>query len=80
MITEKKIVKFDCALYCIFKIRDDWSGHDTVHLRKVNKVRDDYYTIKSPEGVKEVTTEVKYFQDQDAEFDKMRRWYHDTKF
>lgn len=80
MIKERKIIKFDCSLYCVFKIQDDWSGHDTFHIRKVNRVREGYYTVKTPEGVIEVSKDVQDFETSQADVEKWRKWYHETKF
>lgn len=80
MIKERKIIKFDYCYYCVLKIQDDWNGHDTVHIRKVNRVRNGYFTVKTPEGVIEVTADVQRMEAEQCDIDKWRNWYKETKF
>lgn len=77
MIVERKVLKFDCVLWCLLKIRDDWSGNDAVTFRKVH-TRNNRYFCKTPEGEIDVTADVLVLVSNEADIDKWRRWYHDT--
>ena len=68
MIKERKIIKFDYCYYCVLKIQDDWNGHDG------------YFTVKTPEGVIEVTVDVQRLEAEQCDIDKWRNWYKETKF
>lgn len=76
MLSEKKLVKFDCEIYCLLKFIDDYSGHKTFTVRKVPRSG----IIKTPEGLLDVKYELAELSAQEADIEKWRKWYAETKF
>lgn len=81
MIAEKKVVKFRCELYCILLYRDDYTGADSLMVRKV---RDSYRGekcspyVKTPEGRISVSDAVMEYESDKEDYERLKRWYKET--
>ena len=84
MIQEKKIVSFDMDFYCMFKIRNGWTGNDVITFRKVHKTTNDaggiiYFARVEKEDIN-LTQDVYDFISEQENIKRWRSWYNETKF
>ena len=76
MLSEKKLVKFDCEHYCLLKFIDDYTGHTTFTVRKVPRSG----IVRTPEGLMDVKHDLMELDAHEADIEKWRKWYAETKF
>lgn len=77
MITEKEIVKFRGDYYCIGLYRDDYSGNDTVFLRKL-KLTPKGYEMKHLNETYNLNQEVFDYDHEVSTVAAAKAWYKET--
>lgn len=79
MINDLKVVKFNCQLYVIIQVRDDYTANDKTVLRSIKNIEGHQY-IKQDGELINVDDEVTSYHMKEEYDRKARNWYEETKF